>query len=241
MKRLSLSLLLLAFFIPKQASANQAIPPLEIKSLTDDVYLHISYQNIEGFGLVSSNGLIVINNHDAFIVDTPWSERDTAQLLTWLQDKNLNLVGSLSTHSHEDRTAGISLLNNKGIRTYATQQTNEFLKIKQQAQAIHTLNTPQDTLLNDQIAVYYPGGGHAADNIVVWLPNENLLFGGCLVRSKQAKSLGYTGESKLTQWPLSIEKLLGKYPNVSQVVPGHGKVGGRELLTHTLALTRQSK
>lgn len=212
------------------------LPELDIKPLADGVFIHRSFQHIDGFGLVSSNGLIVIEEDNAFIIDTPWSEQDTQDLVEWLDERGFQLVGSLSTHSHEDRTAGIEWLNNQGIATYATSLTNQLLRQDERAAAIHTFEHSPFSIAHAGMEGFYPGGGHAIDNIVVWLPKSKVLFGGCLVRSLASKGLGYTGEAKLTAWPKSIAQLLLRYKEAEIVVPGHGSPGDVTLLQHTQTL-----
>jgi metallo-beta-lactamase class B len=80
------------------------------------------------------------------------------------------------------------------------------------------------------------GPGHTEDTIVVWLPDVEVLFGGCLVRSATAQSLGYTAEADLERWPATIEALQERYGHARLIVPGHGRPGGAELLAHTLEL-----
>jgi metallo-beta-lactamase class B len=36
------------------------------------------------------------------------------------------------------------------------------------------------------LQAYYPGAGHTRDNIVVWVPQDKVLFGGCLIKSLEA-------------------------------------------------------
>jgi len=86
------------------------------------------------------------------------------------------------------------------------------------------------------VSVYYPGAGHTEDNIVVWLPKEKILFGGCLVKSLHAKHLGYTEDAVISEWPNSIQKIINRYPDIKLVVPGHGSIGDVSLLTHTQKL-----
>ena len=49
---------------------------------------------------------------------------------------------------------------------------------------------------------------------------------------------GSTESADLKQWPLSVKKVIGKYPDAETIVPGHGKWGGKELLDHTLELLK---
>ena len=229
-------LTVLILFISCRLFAEEKIPELEITNIDQGVYLHKSYQHIESYGLVSSNGLIVIDDKKAFLLDTPWSEDDTKKLATWVKSKGYVLAGSISTHSHEDRTAGIKYLNSQSVPTYASKLTNELLKKGGKEQASNTLDGTQSLLFNRNVEAFYPGGGHTIDNIVIWLPKSKILYGGCLIRSLNSKGLGYIGEADIKSWPRSAGKVITKYPNAKIVVPGHGGIGDVRLLTHTKKL-----
>lgn len=220
--------------------AEDKLPELEIKKIHDVVYLHTSYKYVDGFGLVSSNGLVVIEGDKAFLIDTPWSNGDTEKLADWISEKGLELAGCVSTHSHEDRTAGIKWLNSQSVPTYVYKLTNEILKKEGKELAQQTIDKPESGLFEDNVEVFYPGGGHTIDNIVVWLPKSRILFGGCFVRSLQTLSLGYTGEAVIDQWSDSVGKVLSKYPEAKIVVPGHGKIGDIRLLEHTKKLAESA-
>ena len=43
---------------------------ISITQLSDKVYTYVSLAEIEGWGMVPSNGMIVINNHQAALLDT---------------------------------------------------------------------------------------------------------------------------------------------------------------------------
>lgn len=52
--------------------------------------------------------------------------------------------------------------------------------------------------------------------------------------------MGNTEDGSLDDWPLSVQKIIDKYPAINKVVPGHGKSGGTELLTHTKELLKKT-
>jgi len=212
----------------------------QISTLMPDVYLHKSYQVVDGFGRVDSNGLVVVKGNDAYIVDTPWSEADTDALLTWMEEQGLQPKASISTHSHDDRTAGIALLNSKSVATYASELTNSILSKSGKPLAKFSFPGPDFSLGDNLIEIFYAGGGHTIDNLVVWLPEAKLLYGGCLVRSENSKDLGYVGEASIKDWPNTIEKIFEKFPSVAIVVPGHGAVGDAQLLSHTQSLANEA-
>jgi metallo-beta-lactamase class B/metallo-beta-lactamase class B GIM len=222
------------------AHANENLPKFEIKSIYKNVYLHKSYKQVENFGLVSSNGLVLIDGVNAFIVDTPWTEEDTKRLFFWIKEKGYKLVGSVSTHSHEDRTGGIKWLNSQSVPTYASKLTNEFLEKQHKELASHPFTGPEFKLFNGKIEAYFPGAGHSMDNIVIWLPGPKILFGGCLVRSQEATDLGYTAEGRISEWPKSIERLVSRYSHAKMLVPGHGEIGDIGMLKHTKELAESA-
>jgi len=74
--------------------------------------------------------------------------------------------------------------------------------------------------------VFYPGAGHAADNVVVWFPDAGVLFGGCLVKAEPATDLGNVADADLASWPKAIAAVSERYPAIRWLVPGHGPVGG---------------
>ncbi len=240
MKKLASLVLLLPVLACSHVAASGQVPAFKIESLADDVFLHTSYREIKGYGVLDSNGLIVIDGDAAYLVDTPWSEEDTASLLSWLEQHGYELKASVSTHWHDDRTAGIGLLNFKSIPTYASRLTNRVLQEKGKPLATSTFDSAVFTLLQDKIELYYPGPGHSEDNIVAWLPQQKLLFGGCLLRALGWQSPGNLSDANLDEWGNTINRIKNRYGDIDVVVPGHGEVGNRRILDHTFNIVERA-
>jgi glyoxylase-like metal-dependent hydrolase (beta-lactamase superfamily II) len=214
---------------------------LKITQLSENVYQHTSYKEIGSWGMVAASGLVVVDGINAHIIDTPWTLEDTEKLISWIRSKNLIVTSSVVTHFHPDASGGISLLNNTQIKTYATTLTNKLLSQKNRERSSVEIPTDTFELVNNTIEVFYPGAGHTQDNIVVWLPKEEILFGGCFVKSKKSNNLGNIEDAIVKDWPQSIQNVLNKYPNIKVVVPGHGKIGDVTLLNHTAELALRLK
>ena len=86
------------------------------------------------------------------------------------------------------------------------------------------------------VEVFYPGPSHTEDNLVVYFKNHRVLFGGCMLKAKDAENLGFTGDADLDAWPVSVRRVVARYPDADIVVPGHGAAGDGNLPQHTLSL-----
>ena len=89
---------------------------------------------------------------------------------------------------------------------------------------------------DNRVELSFLGGGHTIDNIVAWIPAMKILFGGCLVKSLNARNLGNTKEADLMSYPATLKKVREKYSEAKIVIPGHGQPGGIELIDHTIKL-----
>lgn len=214
---------------------------LDIRKISESVYLHTSYKKLEPYGLVPSNGLVLLKKGDAYIVDTPWPDKASEELLAWIKAKGYRAKASLSTHSHDDRSAGIARFNAAGVSTLASVQTNTLLAAEQKPLAKLSFSGDRHTWLAGELEIFYPGKAHAPDNVVVWLPESKILFGGCAVRELSSSTMGNTADADLNQWAGTITKLIDHYPKAAIVVPGHGDLGGVELLHHTIDLLVEHK
>jgi glyoxylase-like metal-dependent hydrolase (beta-lactamase superfamily II) len=92
---------------------------------------------------------------------------------------------------------------------------------------------------DEDVEVFFPGASHTPDNVVVYFPNRQILFGGCMIKSLESKNLGFTGDADLDEWPESAKRILVQYKDSKIVIPGHGKWGDLSLVDHTIELLEQ--
>ena len=78
-----------------------------------------------GFGAVASNGLIVRDGR-VLVVDTAWTDDQTAQILNWIKEINLPVALAVVTHAHQDKMGGMDALHAAGIATYANALSNQL-------------------------------------------------------------------------------------------------------------------
>jgi metallo-beta-lactamase class B len=242
MKKLVTTILSLLIYYGLNAQAGyktiKISKDIELIKLSENAYVHVSYASLPVYGRFDSNGLIFINNHDAFLFDTPMTDSLTKILVAYLQDSmNLKITGFVPNHWHDDCIGGLGYLKSLKIESYANQMTIDIAKKENLPLPDHGFSDSLQLKLGDKmIKCYYPGPAHTLDNIVVWIPSEKILFAGCMVRSLDSKSLGHTSDGDLKAYPITIEKLLHKFQNAKIVIPGHGSFGGFDLIKHTLEL-----
>lgn len=211
---------------------------IELFQLKTGIYRHTSYKVIEPYGKIGANGLVVLTDSGAVIINTPWDELLSLTLIDWLADSlKTKIAVVIVTHSHEDCAGGLSAFDKPGIKWYGLDVTQQILKKEQKAFPYEIFS---DSLLisvgNKDIELFYPGAGHTVDNITVWLHQDKVLFGGCLIKAADNKSLGNITEADLMQWPASVKKVQKRYSDAEIIIPGHGNSGTKELLDHTIDL-----
>lgn len=216
---------------------------IELIKLTDNVYVHISYYEMEPYGRFPSNGMIYIDNQEAYLFDTPMNEELTKELVSFIQDSlKVRITGFIPNHFHDDCVGGLEYLNGMKINSYANQMTIDLLSLKNLPLAENGFtDSLRIKFSENELICKYFGAGHSYDNIVVWLPSEKVLFGGYMVKEINSKGLGNLSNADLEQWPRTIKKVINEFPDAKYVIPGHGKVGGTELLTHTFELLTNKK
>jgi len=192
---------------------------VDVTYLNEEVLVH---RSTDASGM-SSNGLIAITMSGLLLVDTSWTDSQTESILRWGEESlKRRWIGAVITHDHVDRAGGIGVLMRRGIPVAALDLTVAKLA----GRGVHnvaTLFTAQAGVVQDPrgFEAFYPGPGHAADNIVIRV--GSVLFAGCLLKSSEAKDLGFTGAADLPAWPASVRWLQAKYGRMT-IVPGHGPV-----------------
>ena len=86
---------LITLFLCVSSISYASDKPLKITKLADNVYQHISYKNIEPLGMIEASGLVVVDGKDAHIIDTPWTQEGTEELIKWISSKNLMVKSSI--------------------------------------------------------------------------------------------------------------------------------------------------
>lgn len=224
------------FSIPSWAQSKR----LEIKHLTGNFYIYITYNDFKGT-LYPANSMYVVTKDGVVMIDTPWDESQMLPLLDSIERKHhKKVVMSISTHFHADRTAGLNILRAKGIKTYSSVKTWELCKkFKEQEAEYHFTKDTTFKVGEYTIKTFYPGEGHAPDNIMVSFDKEEVLYGGCFIKSTESTDVGNLSDANPKEWENSLARAIRKYPTPKYVIPGHLSWESNKTMQHTLELVKK--
>ncbi len=226
-----------------QAMEQKKPSPVTFTPLTQGVWMHTSIKQMETWGNVPSNGLIVEKGDFSILVDTAWSDEQTAEIIQWASTTLKKPIRwAVFTHAHEDKMGGVTALRSQRIATYAADDSNQLAPNKGLKPAEYGL-VFDDQHSNDMLkplVIFDPGPGHTSDNIVVGLPEQGIVFGGCLIRPADATHLGNTADADLKHWEAAVMAVAKRFPHAQQVIPSHGLPADRGLFTLTAQLARQA-
>jgi len=96
---------------------------LKIDELTTNSFRHVSYLK-SGDKDIACNGIVVVENKKAIVVDCPTSPEASVELINYLKnDKNLEIQGVVVTHFHEDCLGGLQSFHEADIPSYGHNRT----------------------------------------------------------------------------------------------------------------------
>jgi glyoxylase-like metal-dependent hydrolase (beta-lactamase superfamily II) len=195
-----------------------------------------------------SAGLLVVDTHGSSVAAT--------EVLDDVRALGAGEVTALvNTHEHFDHTFGNDVFRTAygAVPIHAHEVAAERTvaageRIKAQCadpdeddphcdDIVATPIVPADTTFSSAVALdlgdryvelVHPGRGHTGGDLVVRVPDADVVLAGDLVEESAAP--GFGGDCYPMDWPLTLDVVLGLLTPASVVVPGHGAVVDREFV-----------
>jgi cyclase len=174
-----------------------------------------------------------VSDSAVLVIDTKIDEATAQQLYNQVKQ----LAGTkpiivVNTHIHADHTYGNKLFKGQTIIAGGNYDKEFWIK-EDGAESLPTVWVKDSLVLNmgDETVTILnlPFNAHTQSDIVVYLHNRKMLFGGDVILNHQAPALfakyNADGEGYLKAFDL-VEKRF----DIAEVVPGHGEVGGVEVI-----------
>lgn len=238
-----ISILVLSCSTQQKKSENKTVyqsETLVITQVSPNVYQHTSFLQTESFGNVPCNGMIVHNNNETLVFDTPVNDEISEELIQWIQNSLKSKINAVvPTHFHDDCLGGLNAFHKHHIPSIANSKTIEIAKEKKLPVPLKSFNNQEKIAVVNQFAeLYFFGEGHTKDNIVAYYPNEKVLFGGCLIKELNAGK-GNLADANESAWAETVTKVKAKFIDAEVVIPGHGSTGNTNLIHYTIKLFTQ--
>ena len=221
---------------PFASSADLGEKEATLEGLADGVFAFTAQGDPNVGAIVGTDAILAIEARATPVMAQRWIDVLRAQV------GDLPFGDLVLTHYHAVRTLGASafgarriithantkaLIEERGEQDWASEQAR-MPRLFTGAESIPGLTYPTDTfddslaldLGNRGVELRYLGRGHTSGDIVVWLPEEGILFAGDLV---EAQAAPYMGDSYPGEWSSStLDNLAALRPE--QLVGGRGPV-----------------
>lgn len=195
----------------------------------------------------ASNSVFIVTKDGVLVFDTGVSETiGTALKGVIARTVNKPVRWVVNSHGHGDHWlgnsafAGAEIISSSQVRTHVTQEGPSWLerfanmtggvtgksKIVAPNRVVDSRGGMQFGEVRGE--VLFSSGGHSASDLVLWLPEDQMLLAGDIVYSD---SIPEAFDANIPGWIAFLKELEQLKPKV--VVPGHGRV------TDSSAITRQ--
>lgn len=205
------------------------------------------------------NVTLVGGEHGLVVVDTYTSAAGASAVLEDVRRvAGGALVAAVNTHVHFDHTFGNGVFAAAGAELIAHENAAAALPvhaaaIRAEAAAEEqyadiaatdpvvpgrTLSSVLVLDLGDRtLEVVHPGRGHTDGDVVVRIPDADVLLAGDLVEESAERTgvPGFGDDCHPLEWPLSLDLVLGLIAETTVVVPGHGAPVDRDFVTEQRA------
>ena len=176
MKKIALTIFTLIIATNLFGQEIKASDNLTLHKLSEQSYIHTQGNN---------NWLVYFNKGEAIIVSTPESDVETQNLIDWVKnEQKAKIVGYIIDRWHTDAMEGLDIVKQNEIKSYSYELTRAIAKVK--GLPIPEIGFDPKIELSvggNKVICHFFGESHTKDGIVVWIPSEQILFGGNGIRN----------------------------------------------------------
>jgi len=205
------------------------------RELRSGVYVAVAEPESVNLGLI-------VGAHRTLLIDTgssPEQGREIRDSVTAVTDRPLAAV--VVTHWHYDHAFGLAAFGDVPRIAHETVHTRlSSADASSDAQRLGVdssdLGRPTQEIavataidLGDRrVEIAHLGSGHTDGDLVVVIPDADVLFAGDLIESAGPPSFG--SDSVPDEWPATVDAVIGLMTATTLAVPGHGEPVNREFV-----------
>ncbi|MNQ36790.1 Beta-lactamase precursor [compost metagenome] len=222
---------------------------MALKQVSGPVYV------VEDDYYLRENSMVYFGAEGVTVVGATWTP-DTARELHKLIKKvsRKPVLEVINTNYHTDRAGGNAYWKSIGAKVVSTSQTRDLMQSDWQTIVDFTrkglpdypdlpLVLPNEvhdgdfSLQDGKVRAFYLGPAHTPDGIFVYFPDEQVLYGNCILKEK----LGNLAFADLQAYPQTLARLKAMKLPLKTIVGGHDSpLHGPELIDHYQALLAEA-
>ena len=212
------------------SSSNLSHAKLNLVHLNGPIYI------CEDHFYARENTVVFVGEDSVTVAGATWTP-ETAKLLDEaikkITPKPVRSV--INTNYHPDRAGGNGYWKSIGCDIHSTQLTFDLLKADWESICEWTrkgipdfpdINLTLPTIVHsgdfalqkNKIQVIYFGPAHTVDGVIVYFPEQKVLYGGCMLKP----FLGNLDQADLNAYPQTLISLKKRSLEISTIVAGHG-------------------
>ena len=228
-----------------------------ILSLNAQVYLTRFSESVyicEDYYFARENTLVYIGQEYITIIGATWCPESAKALhdsISRIIEKPVLEV--INTNYHPDRAGGNPYWKSIGCKIHSTENTFDLMRIDWDTICNFIRNSSPEfpkiplvlpsnvhsgnfKLQEGSIEVLYFGPSHTEDGVFVYLPEEKILYGGCILKP----FLGNLEQSNLKEYPRTLNKLKNSNLDIKTIIAGHGQsINDVTLIDNYLTMLRE--
>ena len=217
------SLVIMGFLAAGFCSKPAHLPLIQLDNQQVDKDLTISLGGGGNSGILVTDSVVVV-------IDTKMG-KDAEDLYNLArQTAGPKRIIVINTHYHGDHVKGNHFY--AGDRIYIAGYDKAFLEKEVEAANMPDFIVHDSLTLNlgnETIVLYDMGQAHTYHDMIVYLKKRKMLFSGDLIFHDINPVLKRNSGADVEMWIAVLGKIQKKL-DIKTLVPGHGKVGGKELL-----------
>ncbi|MFZ1992400.1 MAG: subclass B2 metallo-beta-lactamase [Alphaproteobacteria bacterium] len=201
------------------------------------------------------NSAVYIGKDHVTVVGATWSP-ETAKLLAGEIAKVTKepITEVIDTNYHPDRIGGNAYFKSIGAKIISTEMTRDLINSGYAKVVADTRKAFPDypvtepvlpdvvypgdfSLQEGRVKAMYFGPAHTPDGILVYFPDEKVLYGGCTLKEQ----LGNLAYANIVEYPKTLRKLKAADLGYTTIIAGHySPIHGPELVDQYIALLAQA-
>lgn len=180
-----------------------------------------------------ANAAFITTKEGVIVIDTRGSKQEAAQVLKAIRKMtNQPVVYVVNSHFHKENISGNGVF--KSARTIIAQkraQAMTVLEAEREKRKVTPANLSFKKKLELKLGKYHlklihPGPAHTDGDLYIYVPKWRIIITGGLVSNR---IIPFLGDSNIESWIHALVEMEDLDAEV--IVPGHGPVGGKPIVT----------